>query len=61
MLLPVVSVQPLCFLAVLIYGGLLQQSTLCLKINRTLETFYYNFVKIALIAIKLDTRNLHMM
>ena len=32
----------------------------CFKKNRTPETFYYNFTKIALISIKIGTHNLHM-
>ena len=35
-------------------------STLCLKLNWTPETFYYNFAKIALTSIKTGTQNLHM-
>ena len=37
-----------------------QPTTLCLK-NRTPETFYYNFAKIALISRKISTHNMHMM
>jgi len=33
-------------------------NTLCLKINRSSETFYYNFAKIALMSIKIATFNL---
>jgi len=40
--------------------GLSDECTLCLKINRTPETFYYNFAKIVLISIKIGVHNLHM-
>jgi len=38
----------------------LVEYTLCLTINWTTETFYYNFVKVALISIKIGTHNLCM-
>ena len=34
-------------------------ATQCFKKNRTPENFNYNFVKIALISIKIDIHNLH--
>ena len=37
------------------------QCTLCFFKNRTPETFYYNFAKIALIPIEIGTDNMHTM